>query len=66
MAPCTLTDSSPSRLITTPDWLAALFVQVSWTDVVPTACAAGFDGAAGTGVLLLPIAACAGKAAWAG
>jgi len=44
-----------------------LFVQVSWTDVAPTARAARFDGAAGTGVSL-PIAACAdaGKAAWAG
>jgi len=67
VAPCRSTDSWPSRLITTPDWLPALFVQVSWTDVVPTACAARFDGAAGTGVSL-PIAACADadKAAWAG
>lgn len=52
MAPWTSTDCSPSRLITTPDWLLALFVQVSWTDVVPTACAVRFDGAAGTGVSL--------------
>lgn len=58
MAPCRSTDWSPSRLITTPDWLPALFVQVSWTDVVPTARAVRFDGAAGTGVLL-PIAALA-------
>lgn len=58
MAPCRSTDCSPSRLITTPDWLSALFVQVSWTDVVPTAWAVRFDGAAGTGVLL-PIAALA-------
>ena len=49
MAPCRSTDSLPSRLITTPDWLPALFVQVSRTDVVPTARAVRFDGAAGTG-----------------
>ena len=48
MAPCRSSDSWPSRLITTPDWLPALFVQVSWTDVVPTAFAVRFDGAAGT------------------
>ena len=65
MAPCRSTDSLPSRLITTPDWLPALFVQVSRTDVAPTARAVRFDGAAGTAVLL-PIAACADMAAWAG
>ena len=48
MAPWTSTDSTPLRLITTPDWLAALFVQVSWTDVGLTAFAVRFDGAAGT------------------
>ena len=52
MAPCRSTDSLPSRLITTPDWLPALFVQVSRTDVALTARAVGFDGAAGTAVLL--------------
>ena len=62
MALCRSTDSWPSRLITTPDWLPALFVQVSWMDVVLTAVAVRFDGAAGTGVLL-PIAACADEAA---
>lgn len=59
MAPCRSADCWPSRLTTTPDWLLALFVQLTWMDVVPTACAVTFDGAAGTGVSL-PTAACAG------
>ena len=62
MAPGTSTDVTPSRLITTPDWLVALFVQVSLTDVMPVAFAFRFDGAAGIGVSL-PIAACAGRLA---
>ena len=50
MAPWMSTDSTPSRLITTPDWLVALFVQVRWTDVELTAFALRFDGGAGTTV----------------
>ena len=59
MAPCRSTDSLPSRLITTPDWLPALFVQVSRTDVASAAFAARFDGAAGTTVSLADEAALA-------
>jgi len=59
VAPWMSTDATPSRLITTPDWLAALFVQVSLTDVVPTAFAVRFDGVAGMGVSLADEAALA-------
>ncbi len=59
MAPGTFTDVTPSRLITTPDWLVALFVQVSLTDVILAAFAIRSDGAAGMGVSLR-ITACAG------
>jgi hypothetical protein len=52
VAPWRSTDSTPSRLITTPDWLVALFVQVRWTDVELTAVAVRFDGGAGTTVSL--------------
>lgn len=52
MAPGTFTDVTPSRLSTTPDWLAALFVHVSLTDVGPAAVAVRFEGAAGIGVSL--------------
>lgn len=59
MAPGTSTDFTPLRLSTTPDWLSALFFQVSSTDVVPTAFAARFDGAAGTAESLADEAALA-------
>jgi len=52
----------PSRLITTPDWLAALFVQVRSTDVGLAAFAVRFDGASGTTVSVAPGAAMAGGA----
>jgi len=59
VAPWTSTDSVPSRLITTPDWSAALFVQVRSTDVGLTAFAVRFDGGAGVAVSLADEAALA-------
>jgi hypothetical protein len=48
--------------MTTPDWLAALFVQVSRTESGLTAVAVKFDGGAGTTVSLADEAALAALA----